>query len=1274
MSIFYSYYFGCGYNPCVGYKYNCYAPNVAPAAISDSFSGFEDEPVVISAASLLSNDTDNNHDKLTITSVQGALNGAVSFINGNVTFTPVANYNGPASFTYSISDGHGGSSTATVNLTINSVNDRPDAVNDTVTVVVPGVVTINPATLLANDTDVDGDKLTIASVQCATNGTVALVNGQVVFTPNTGYDGPATFTYTVTDGKGGCGNLSSDTATVCLTIPKSNIAPDAVNDAMDGNEDTPFVFQASTLLDNDTDANHDHLTVVSVQGAIHGTVSMVNGEATFTPEANYYGPASFTYTISDGKGGTDTATVNLNICAVNDAPVAADDGVFNTNQDAAITFTPASLLANDSDVDGDVIQGVSIQDALNGKVEYINGVVIFTPNAGYAGPASFTYTISDGKGGFDTATVSINVVEVVNASPDAIDDGVITGKEDTPLEISFATLLSNDTDINGDKLAISSVQSATNGTVAIVNGNVVFTPAANYNGPASFTYTISDGKGGVDTAVVNLNISAENDAPVAVDDGVISGNEGTPVSIDFATLLSNDKDVDGDKLTISSVQSATNGTVTLSNGQVIFTPASNYSGLASFTYTISDGNGGMSTATVNLDIVAAPPPPPPLNIEVSSVTVNVSEEGLAGGLQDATGNPDTTDATSSEGVLQISNASGNVSITLTQPTEILTSGGISVTWQGDGTQQLTAMAGNKEIAKVTIDNSGHYTFNLLGSIDHNGVNVEDVKSINVGINVADSFSSATASLTVGVEDDSPVAVNNRDSVAMVDTNLLIVLDTSNSMNESSGINAETRLQSAVKSIERLMDRYDQFGEIRVRLISFSSNAETIGTQWVTLEAAKIILDGILTTGGTTNYDGAIANAMSAFNDPGKIADAQNVSYFFSDGDPNRGDGSSNVLSNVGSKFGIDSGIQAVEEGTWKNFLNTNQIKSYAIGMGSGITDVSYLDPIAYDGQAQKDTGGVVVTQLSDLDGVLANTVSILTGQLLSGNLLAAHSGVGADGGYVKSITVEGVVYTYDQVRDTVSNASNGLVHFDAATKNLTVTLSTGGQFTVDMDDGSYQYKAPTSLSTALVEHFDYVISDKDGDLASASVNIDVDKAHLVSGTSGNDMLAGSASPDIMTGREGDDVLMGMVGKDVLLGGDGNDTLTGGADDDTMTGGLGADTFVWTLADSTAKSNDVITDFDTASKSLGGDVLDLRDLLVGENHNSGIGNLADFLHFEKLGADTVVHVSSKGEYTTGFNAANDTLTITLQHVDLLASLSTDQAVIQDLLSKNKLTVD
>ena len=199
----------------------------------------------------------------------------------------------------------------------------------------------------------------------------------------------------------------------------------------------------------------------------------------------------------------------------------------------------------------------------------------FRPAADANGAAgTFGYTVSDGNGGSDSQAVTLNVIPV-NDAPTAGDDGIATN-EDTAVTIPVVALLANDTDIDGDALTITSVQGAVNGSVSLVGGDVVFTPAVNYAGPASFTYTVSDGNGGTSTAAVNVTVNPVNDAPVANADAV-STNEDAAVTIPVATLLANDSDIDGDTLTITSVQGAVNGSVSLVGGDVVFTPAANYS-------------------------------------------------------------------------------------------------------------------------------------------------------------------------------------------------------------------------------------------------------------------------------------------------------------------------------------------------------------------------------------------------------------------------------------------------------------------------------------------------------------------------------------------------------------------------------------------------------------------------------------------------------------------------------------------------------------------------
>jgi hypothetical protein len=194
---------------------------------------------------------------------------------------------------------------------------------------------------------------------------------------------------------------------------------------------------------------------------------------------------------------------------------------------------------------------------------------------------------------------------------------------------------------------------------------------------------------------------------------------------------------------------------------------------------------------------------------------------------------------------------------------------------------------------------------------------------------------------------------------------------------------------------------------------------------------------------------------------------------------------------------------------------------------------------------------------------------------------------------------------------------------------------------------------------------------------------------IVAGGAGIDTLFGDAGNDILRGNDGADVLDGGANSDRLEGGAGNDTLFGGSGADTLVGGAGndaldagaadsvSDVFVWELTDRGnpgAPAADTISNFSTAAAGAGGDVLDLRDLLLGENHLTGTGNLTQFLSFEFNGSDTIVHVSSTGGFGAGYNLSREDQTITLTGVDLVQGLANDQLVVQQLLADQKLIVD
>ena len=374
--------------------------------------------------------------------------GGTAVLNGNgtVTFTPTANFNGAASFTYTASDGMASSNTATVTVNVAAVNDAPVANNDTLAAAEDTPVTYTAAQLLGNDTDVDGNLLTIASVTSGTGGTAVLNgNGTVTFTPAANFNGAASFSYTASDGL-----ASSNTATVTVNVAAVNDAPVAINDTLAAAEDTPATYTAAQLLGNDTDVDGNTLTIASVTSGTGGTAVLNgNGTVTFTPTANFNGAASFSYTATDGLASSNTATVTVNVAAVNDAPVANNDTLAAV-EDTPATYTAAQLLGNDTDVDGNTLTIASVTSGTGGTaVLNGNGTVTFTPTANFNGAASFSYTATDGLASSNTATVTVNVA-AVNDAPVANND-TLAAAEDTPAIYTAAQLLGNDTDVDGNR-------------------------------------------------------------------------------------------------------------------------------------------------------------------------------------------------------------------------------------------------------------------------------------------------------------------------------------------------------------------------------------------------------------------------------------------------------------------------------------------------------------------------------------------------------------------------------------------------------------------------------------------------------------------------------------------------------------------------------------------------------------------------------------------------------------------------------------------------------
>jgi hypothetical protein len=568
--------------------------NDSPAAAADAAAGQEDTSIVIDVAA---NDSDVDGDTLGVTAATQPAHGAAAVVGqgadaGKISYTPAANFSGADSFSYTIADGKGGSASATVSVTITSVNDLPVATDDSATLAEDGTLVIPVA---ANDTDADNDLVAVAGVTQPANGTAAVVlegadTGSISYRPAANFAGTDSFTYTIADGHG-----ASATAAVVVTVTSVNDAPVAANDVATGAEDAVLVIDA---LANDVDADRERVSVVSVTQPAHGSATVLPdgadaGSIRYTPPANFAGADQFSYTISDGSGESSTATIVVTVSALNDPPFAAED-TGSVAEDASVVLQP---LTNDSDADGDTLTISAVSTPAHGRAVIEAGQVTYTPAANFAGADSFTYTIGDGNGGSASATIGITVTAVDDA-PAAGDDAA-SGPEDAAIVVD---VVANDNDADGGTVTVASVTQPAHGTVSVAAGagSISYTPTANFAGTDRFTYTVTDGNVESAPATVTLTITPLNDQPGATDDTATTA-EDTALSI---PVVANDADLDGDALAVVSVSAPANGSAAVNAGQVTYTPAANFAGIDTFTYTIADGNGGSATASITVTVTA----------------------------------------------------------------------------------------------------------------------------------------------------------------------------------------------------------------------------------------------------------------------------------------------------------------------------------------------------------------------------------------------------------------------------------------------------------------------------------------------------------------------------------------------------------------------------------------------------------------------------------------------------------------------------------------------
>ncbi|MDO6388409.1 tandem-95 repeat protein, partial [Uliginosibacterium sp. 31-12] len=1078
-----------------------------------------------------SNDSFENSGH-TITAINGsaiAVGGSVAVTNGSVTlkadgtldFTPTANYNGAASFTYTVTSG-GVSETATVNVTVAAVNDTP--VNT-----VAGAQTVTEDTAKAitgvSVADVDSSSLTTtvsvlhgtlsvttgggATITNNGTGTVTLVGtaaqinaalAGLSYTNTADYNGTDTVTVVTSDG------TLSDTDSIAITV---NPVTDIANDTVTTNEDTLVNINVNS---NDSFENSGH-TITAINGsaiAVGGSVAVTNGSVTlkadgtldFTPTANYNGAASFTYTVTSG-GVSETATVNVTVAAVNDAPVNTMPASFTTLEDTSKALTGLSISDVDAGtgtltvtlvVNNGVLNvsggGASIAGSgssivtLTGTVAQINATlaasVNYVPNSNFNGTDTLAMSTSDGgntgSGGTltDNDSVSITVTPVNDAPVNSLATSYST-VEDTALKLSGLSVADVDAasgsmsvtlNVSSGSLAATSGSGVTisgsgtsaltlTGTLSSLNAYLassssmpVFTPASNATAAVTLTMTTNDngntgGAALTDVDTRTITITPVNDAAVLTADSATT-NEDTAVS---GNVLSNDTDVDS-ALTVGSF--TWNGTTYSAGATATIT------GVGS----LRIGSNGAYTFT----------PASNYNGSVPTATYSVLEDGST-----------SASSTLSLGITPVNDAPVNTVKTFstsapTTGTTYISLGGMSVTDVDAGTSTITvtfkvstaygtlAATGSTAsgVTSSTSTTGGVQTLTLTGTLTA----INTYLALTTGTNAAGNglkFSTTSAS-TTGTAD---LTMTSSDG-SLTDTDVTTITIAETSTTGNADPDAGTLTEDATTSLTGNVLTNDQGNTKSVSLVSFEGVTQTVGTAFSTNY-------GTLTITSTGAYTYTVNNSAVQY-----LAAGQSITE--------------TIVYRETYSTGTDTSTLTITI-TGANDAPVISATSVAV---TGTEDTSYVFSWSQFGISDVDTSNTLYVQVSTLpsDGTLqyyngSAWVSVTAGQNISKSDIDSgyfrfvpdsnESGAdiyGASGtGNMKN---DYASFTFKGYDGTTTSSATGTVTIDITPVADDAKLTVGG---VSVIDGSTLIVTPPASDGLTVRQYTSI-----GNISTATVD------------------------------------------------------------------------------------------------------------------------------------------------------------------------------------------
>ncbi len=1142
------------------------AANDAPAGVNDALSSVAEDSGVrtISFASLLGNDskgpTNESGQTLTITAVSSPMGGTVVINGSNVEFTPTADFNGAASFTYTLQDNgttNGAAdfktSTANVNFTITEVNDAPTGMNDALSSVAEdsGVRTISFASLLGNDSKGPANEitqsLTITAVSSPVGGTVAINGSNVEFTPTADFNGAASFTYTLQDNgtTNSASNFKTSTANVNFTITEVNDAPTGMNDALSSVAEDSGVRTISfaSLLSNDSkgpaNESGQTLTITAVSNPVGGAVVINGNNVEFTPTGNFNGAASFTYTLQDNgttNGAanfkTSTANVNFTITAVNDAPVA--------------TITPTTYAATEQTSLDLKNNGLSISDVDAGSgsmtVMLSVGEGTLTVSAGGSGA---TVTNS----GSSSVTITGTIMQINSLlNTDGASTVSYSDNTDTPIASTTLTLLVNDNGNTGGG-------ALTNSDTAAINITAVNDPPVATITPITYAATeqtslnlknnglsISDVDSGLGSVTVTLSVGEGTLTLTAGASGAAVSNSGTSSVTITGTVTQ-----------INALLN-TNGLGTISYSDNTDTPSAS----TTLTLLVNDnGNTGggpltnSDTATINITAVNDAPVAiiTPTNYAATEQTsLNLRNNGLS--------------------ISDVDAGTGSMTVTLSV---------------GEGT--LTVTAGG---SGSSVSNSGSPLVTITGTVTQINalLNTDSTSTVNYIDNTDTPIASTTLILSVNDNGNSGGAPLTRSDTATI--NIMAVNDLPVALDSIVTTNEDTAKTFSVSDFPFTDLEGNSIASITVSnlmlaigdtlTVSPSTGAAAV-TNGMTITAAQI---ASLTYRPAANTSDANGIPRSTFDftvndaDSGSVSATMSIHVMAVNDEPTANALTTTVLIDVESKItltGSDGDADTTQALTFiLTSLPTNAKLSLTQG-GPQIVGVDEAHPLTlpsaelYFTTASNDASEQTFTFRVMDDGGTANN-----GDDTSSNALVTVNKPGS------AVCQDGVLFV-------IGTSASDVIELRTRSDDSTLRVILGTQTLVSCPVGS--------ITRILV-----YAGDGNDRVNSSS---DIKQPIEVHGGNGRDTLYGSAGDDCLLGEAGDDRLYGYggndqlcgdagndnldggIGNDLLLGRDGNDVLTGGSGRDVMIGGNGADLLTGGADDDLLIAG--YTDFDTVSSTL-----------------------------------------------------------------------------------------